>query len=628
MGKKRDKNCQRRRTEDSRDRSNLAATHRTAPLPLKRSLPRRRPQTPRAVALPAVVPRAVALPAVPLRAVVGPRPVAPLVVALLAEAQLAEVSPLAEAVVARPRVPEVVEAEVDPSAAVAADEAHVLPRGHRSGAAQAGVIARVTGRTRAFVAGVASLVAAVVTTTGASAEEIPVLTTPAGEFQPARGPSHFAWEQNSKKHPRHYDVLVRPDGGSTFKVNGGRSNGALGGIDENILVYQQFRRGRSDVFFFDLATGDRTRPKLVNSRHWEYWPSISDPWLLYARRMESDARKLFLLNLDTGQRLTLDTTMREGAFIAPGQVNGDYAVWSTCAPRCNVFRYHLPSGNKSMITNPGAYHRAPSVTPDGTVFYARGAKRCGSGERLVRSPLEGPETIVAELPEGLGIGDTYAFAEQNGTVEVYFDRGGCDRLAASDILMVREPALVDLEVTKQGAGSGTVTSDPPGIQCGLDCSEGYEAGSTVRLRATPDPGSAFAGWSGGCAGTGDCAVKVDTPKSVTATFLPLDSVTIVKDSRPDDPQDFDFDHTFFSSLGFTLDDDNDPTLPNSATFANLPSNNYMVEEENPTNPMWVLTDIDCSDPDGGTTVNLLTRRATIDLDEDEVIVCTFTNTKV
>ncbi|MGH2675058.1 MAG: TolB family protein, partial [Actinomycetota bacterium] len=251
-----------------------------------------------------------------------------------------------------------------------------------------------------------------------AAQEIPVLTTAAGEFQPARGPNHFAWEQNTKARPRHYDVFVQPDGGSPIKVNGGRSNGAMGGIDGDLLVYQEFRKRKSDLYFFNLTTGQRSRlPKAVNSRHWEYWPSLSDPWLLFARwNMKQGWRRLFLHNLETGEKRVLDHTRAEKAFIGPGQVNGDYAVWSTCPPKgkCQVYRYHIPTGSKALIPNPGAYHRAPSVIADGTVYLARGGKRCGAAESLVRSPIEGTETVLVQLPEALSVGDTYAFTHPNG----------------------------------------------------------------------------------------------------------------------------------------------------------------------------------------------------------------------
>lgn len=76
-----------------------------------------------------------------------------------------------------------------------------------------------------------------------------------------------------------------------------------------------------------------------------------------------------------------------------------------------------------------------------------------------------------------------------------------------------------LDVTKAGNGTGTVTSDPAGINCGTDCSEAYTPGTTVVLTATPTSGSVFIGWSGACKHTNpDCQVVMNSDKSVTAHF--------------------------------------------------------------------------------------------------------------
>jgi len=69
-------------------------------------------------------------------------------------------------------------------------------------------------------------------------------------------------------------------------------------------------------------------------------------------------------------------------------------------------------------------------------------------------------------------------------------------------------------VTKNGSGSGTVTSDAPGdnataINCGTVCSGLFKA-VTVMLTAVPDNGSTFDGWSGACTGTGLCSIYVST----------------------------------------------------------------------------------------------------------------------
>ena len=107
------------------------------------------------------------------------------------------------------------------------------------------------------------------------------------------------------------------------------------------------------------------------------------------------------------------------------------------------------------------------------------------------------------------------------------------------ILSMQGPRLVtatftleaaSLQVSLAGSGSGTVTSSPPGIDCGsaggsggTDCSEFYDLGEIVTLTAQPAPGSTFDGWtaSGGsptCSGSGECSITMSGTQQVTATF--------------------------------------------------------------------------------------------------------------
>jgi probable HAF family extracellular repeat protein len=76
-----------------------------------------------------------------------------------------------------------------------------------------------------------------------------------------------------------------------------------------------------------------------------------------------------------------------------------------------------------------------------------------------------------------------------------------------------------VSVTLTGSGGGVVTSNPPGIHCPTSCSAGYSNGTIVHLIATPNKDSSFAGWSGGCSGTGGCSLILNAQgKGVTATF--------------------------------------------------------------------------------------------------------------
>jgi hypothetical protein len=102
------------------------------------------------------------------------------------------------------------------------------------------------------------------------------------------------------------------------------------------------------------------------------------------------------------------------------------------------------------------------------------------------------------------------------------------------------------------------------------------------------------------------------------------TITITKDAQPNDPQDFTFSGTCFAA--FTLDDDgaNGNPLSSSMTATHVaPSTCTVVEDGPPAG--WVLSSLLCTDPDSGTTFNVGTRTATIDLDPGEIVSCTFTD---
>jgi hypothetical protein len=79
-----------------------------------------------------------------------------------------------------------------------------------------------------------------------------------------------------------------------------------------------------------------------------------------------------------------------------------------------------------------------------------------------------------------------------------------------------------LTVSKDGNGSGSVSSVPAGIDCGSTCEGMFSHGTVVTLTATADSGSAFKGWSGACTNaSGPCEVIMNAAREVTATFETL-----------------------------------------------------------------------------------------------------------
>ena len=107
--------------------------------------------------------------------------------------------------------------------------------------------------------------------------------------------------------------------------------------------------------------------------------------------------------------------------------------------------------------------------------------------------------------------------------------GGCSGVGTCVVSMTAATAVTatfalnqyTLTVSKLGAPlfTGTVTSAPAGIDCGGDCSEDFDDGTSVTLTAVPDGGSVFVGWfGGGCSGTGACTVIMTSATGVTAFF--------------------------------------------------------------------------------------------------------------
>jgi hypothetical protein len=349
--------------------------------------------------------------------------------------------------------------------------------------------------------------------------DIPVLTTRAGEVQVAATQGYLAWEQNTRTRPGRFNVYARATGGSRFKVNARGTQGAMGGIDGTTLAYQQFGR-RSDIKLFDLVTRTRSNPPSgVNTRRWEYWPDIRQPWLLFARlNGGAGTRSIILFNLDTLERRVLDV-VGENKYIQPGQVNGNYAVWvHWSSGRSRIFVYDIITDTVTRVPNTRGYDWAPSVTENGTVYFGRAGRRCGSRPRWMRYPRGGSLATVLNFPSGIDMTDSYVFPRRDGSIQVFHTRVRCsNRRTGSDIYRFVDNYTVTLSITV--VGSGSVTSDPPGISCGVDCSQEYEPGTQLMLTPQPAEGWTFTGWSDpSCPGTDPCTVSPTSDMSVTATF--------------------------------------------------------------------------------------------------------------
>ena len=79
-------------------------------------------------------------------------------------------------------------------------------------------------------------------------------------------------------------------------------------------------------------------------------------------------------------------------------------------------------------------------------------------------------------------------------------------------------------------GFGTVVSVPAGINCGSECNSRFVDGSAVIMSAQPEYGYTFTGWGDACSGTGACELSMNSDKSVSANFVELPQIKVIKPS--------------------------------------------------------------------------------------------------
>jgi hypothetical protein len=116
------------------------------------------------------------------------------------------------------------------------------------------------------------------------------------------------------------------------------------------------------------------------------------------------------------------------------------------------------------------------------------------------------------------------FDPANGNAYVAWDDPNASHppfdLTAFGPLKYPEPANHKLTVEKKGTGSGKVTSEPAGIECGLKCSAEFPETEVVVLTAEADGGSTFSGWEGCEAepSPAECEVTTSEDKKVKTDF--------------------------------------------------------------------------------------------------------------
>lgn len=259
---------------------------------------------------------------------------------------------------------------------------------------------------------------------------------PAAGVDASTGRSFLSWTGYNAAGIPH--AFLRSQPGSRVQLNQ-RGQGWAWGMDTaaSTVAFQLARYGDSNVRFYDWVTAARSAaPPTVNSEKWEYEPSISGPWLVFARwnRVPSpDVRRLFLYNLNTGSETLLAEFAggRADGMLESAQVNGDWVVWTTWRDRftqARVTRYQISTGARDVVpAGRRPFDYLSSVSQDGTVYFLRSGAACGTNVRVLRYTTAGVVSLVTPLPAGRDGGDEmFAESMPGGGTDLYLDTFRCD----------------------------------------------------------------------------------------------------------------------------------------------------------------------------------------------------------
>jgi hypothetical protein len=347
----------------------------------------------------------------------------------------------------------------------------------------------------------------------------------------------------------------------TVKENSDASWGPSINIDQTMMVYTEGKEiGESDepytINIYDIASKTSTTLNTANTKHAAYFDKdgkilflnigINDNRLI--KRMDPDGQNIttvatpqspytsfsvFWLSPDRQHIVAVEE--RTGDYQRLVLMNSDGTDRSIIKPEYlgywNMLPWKPDSSGFFYYYHVGAY---PGGTPKYAVINLDGSTidlsnsdlgqkdenicfftKSGNLLSLSYQELYNGQTgaLIGSTPDVPLFTNSMIGWDNNG--EIYFAN-----LDGTNFRIFNESAVVQqyqLNVTKAGTGSGTVTSSPSGINCGIDCSESYTSGTQVTLTATPDSGTTFTGWSG----DSDCSdgvVTMAASKTCIATF--------------------------------------------------------------------------------------------------------------
>jgi hypothetical protein len=233
-------------------------------------------------------------------------------------------------------------------------------------------------------------------------------------------------------------------------------------------------------------------------------------------------------------------TSNPGGISCPGTCAADFATGTTVTLNPTPTNGSMFNGfSGAGCSGPGsscivAMVGNPTVTATftaGSVLFTLTVTKAGAGAGTVSSDPPGITACSTMCSANFAPGTvvTLTATPQSGSTFAGWG-GACSGAGSCSVDMngnrsvtatFNPPVSVsNLIVQKIGTGSGTVTSQPGGINCGPTCGAAFPTGTVVTLTATPAAGSTLTGWSGNipCGGSGPCVITLNSDVTAMPQF--------------------------------------------------------------------------------------------------------------
>jgi hypothetical protein len=292
-----------------------------------------------------------------------------------------------------------------------------------------------------------------VSITGGAASGIvtlePVITGKGEQYRAFVNDSYITYTQWNKATGVSSAFARPPTGGTRTKLNTDGTSGITGGFDPgtNRVLYQQYNRRGSDLFFYDLDTGTRSKAN-VSSPLWEWQPLISESFIVFVRERERRGNfyeSLRVLDRGTGTARTIAQWKWDPVRIFVGAAGDRYVTYTYCDNvNCRAYIYDWQTNTHQRIPT---VNKKPQYAPivdevNSTVYFTRSGPRCGQQVNIWRRPLpiSSSDTVtkIVDLPDGIDTGWEASLTanSSSGQMDLYVERYICGQ-KTGDVYVAR-----------------------------------------------------------------------------------------------------------------------------------------------------------------------------------------------